>query len=99
MARGARLHALLAGALSLAVVATVCGAEVPTGEGGGAPAGQAPTDPSGEVTNGPQTGPVGEAGADVPELLAFEAELVGGGRFRGSDVAGVPVALWFWAPW
>lgn len=98
MARTARLDALLAGVLSLGVIATACGAGAPTGEGGPA-AEPAPNQPSQEVTSGPQTGPAGEPGATVPELLDFEAELVGGGRFRGADVAGAPVALWFWAPW
>ena len=35
----------------------------------------------------------------VPEILQFEAALVGGGTFRGAELAGAPVAVWFWAPW
>jgi hypothetical protein len=35
----------------------------------------------------------------VPEILSFEAPLVGGGTLAGSELAGAPVALWFWAPW
>jgi thiol-disulfide isomerase/thioredoxin len=37
--------------------------------------------------------------AEVPEILAFTAPAVGGGEVDGADVAGHPVALWFWAPW
>lgn len=42
--------------------------------------------------------PAGEAGAGS-ELLAFSAETVGGDQFDGAELAGEPVALWFWAPW
>jgi hypothetical protein len=35
----------------------------------------------------------------VPEILDFEAQLVGGGTIRGAELAGAPVAIWFWAPW
>jgi hypothetical protein len=35
----------------------------------------------------------------VPEILSFEAPLVGGGTLAGSERAGAPVALWVWAPW
>jgi hypothetical protein len=35
----------------------------------------------------------------VPEILDFEAPLVGGGTIRGAELAGAPVAVWFWAPW
>lgn len=42
--------------------------------------------------------PTGEASAES-ELLAFSAETVGGDQFNGAELAGGPVALWFWAPW
>lgn len=35
----------------------------------------------------------------VPQILDFSAPLVGGGTLEGSDLAGAPVAFWFWAPW
>ena len=35
----------------------------------------------------------------VPEILGFEAPLVGGGTLKGAELAGAPVAVWFWAPW
>lgn len=34
----------------------------------------------------------------APEALRFTAQLVGGGEFVGSQLAGRPVAFWFWAP-
>ena len=34
-----------------------------------------------------------------PEVLDFEAPLLGGGTIRGADLAGQDVAFWFWAPW
>ena len=39
------------------------------------------------------------SGPAVVELLDFEAPLLGGGTFRGADLAGKDVAFWFWAPW
>ena len=37
--------------------------------------------------------------AAVPEILDFRAPLVGGGTFDAAELAGTPVAIWFWAPW
>ena len=37
--------------------------------------------------------------ADVPEILDFEAPLLGGDSLRGASLAGRPLAIWFWAPW
>ena len=54
-----------------------------------------PAEPS--VPTEPTAG-VGTATVAVPELLDFAAPLVGGGEFSGSDVAGTPIAFWFWAP-
>ena len=54
-----------------------------------------PTEPS--VPTEPTAG-VGTATVAVPALLDFAAPLVGGGEFSGSDVAGTPIAFWFWAP-
>jgi hypothetical protein len=44
------------------------------------------------------TPPATEPAVAVPEALNFSAPLVGGGEFVGADVAGLPVAFWFWAP-
>jgi len=86
--------------LALALATGACGASDPsTGSSG-----PAAPDPSG--LTGPQvTGASGPAAptvatdAPVPEILRFETPLVGGGTLRGSELAGAPVALWFWAPW
>jgi hypothetical protein len=39
------------------------------------------------------------ADQQVPGILDFEAGLVGGGTIRGAELAGAPLAVWFWAPW
>ena len=36
--------------------------------------------------------------AQVPEVLAFEVALIGGGTLHGADLAGEDVLFWFWAP-
>lgn len=36
--------------------------------------------------------------AEIPELLQFTADLVGGGTFDGAATAGKPTVFWFWAP-
>ena len=64
---------------------TLCLVAVACG-GGGAPA-SAPT-ASSEAAAG-----------DLPQNLAFTADLVGGGQLEGGDLAGRDVVLWFWAPW
>jgi hypothetical protein len=33
-----------------------------------------------------------------PAALQFQAPLVGGGNFEGSEYGERPVAFWFWAP-
>lgn len=42
------------------------------------------------------TGPRSER---VPALLDFTAPTVDGGQISGGDLAGRPLAVWFWAPW
>lgn len=37
--------------------------------------------------------------APVPETLAFTARTVDGGELDGAELAGTPVAFWFWAAW
>lgn len=48
---------------------------------------------------GPNEPGIVTAEKPVPEILDFEAPLVGGGTIRGAELAGAPVAVWFWAPW
>ncbi len=36
---------------------------------------------------------------DGSGLLDFDGTTLDGAAFRGADLAGKPVALWFWAPW
>jgi thiol-disulfide isomerase/thioredoxin len=36
---------------------------------------------------------------EVPDTLQFTGTTVEGKRFEGSNLAGEPVLLWFWAPW
>ena len=79
----------LAIATILALAAAACGS-------GAAPA----TSPT---VDGPATSTAATTPSDavpaVPEVLDFEAPLVGGGTFRGETLAGRDVAFWFWAPW
>jgi hypothetical protein len=89
---------LLAGACTGSGPADGTGAPA-TGTGGQGPAVSGPGDGQGSDL---VTGPAQVTGSDavvVPELLRFETELVGGGSLRGVELAGAPVALWFWAPW
>lgn len=66
-------------------VASTDTAESPVAPGGG----------SSSATEAPEAAsPVG-----IPEILEFEAPLLGGGTLRGVDYAGKDVAFWFWAPW
>ena len=45
------------------------------------------------------TQPDADGEEPVAAILDFEARLVGGGTIRGAELAGAPVAVWFWAPW
>jgi hypothetical protein len=49
------------------------------------------------ASSDPTTAPPA-AGVPVPEILQFQAELVGGGQLDAGSLAGTGVALWFWAP-
>jgi hypothetical protein len=79
------LVAVLAGACAESEVGMKAG---PAAGGGDVRTTVDPTDPD-TVTAEPT----------VPEILDFEARLVGGGTIRGAELAGAPVAVWFWAPW
>jgi hypothetical protein len=67
----------------------------------GATAPQGPSASGAEDPAGATTGAQGGTpdAVPVPEILRFQTLLVGGGTLRGAELAGAPVALWFWAPW
>ena len=80
--------------LCLCLLAAACAAGDTTAAGpASAPATAAVPDASEPAL--PSNGP----SADVPENLAFTADLLGGGQLAGGDLAGRDVVLWFWAPW
>jgi hypothetical protein len=78
--------------LLLVLFGTACASSGVPGQTGGT---VSPT------TSGPTSAPPPSASATaaVPEILDFRAPLVGGGMFDGGELAGAPVAIWFWAPW
>jgi hypothetical protein len=49
-----------------------------------------------ESTAGETTAP--DTAVTVPDILQFQASLVGGGDFDATALAGQPVAFWFWSP-
>ena len=76
---------------TVAVVGAACG-----GAGGSA----APASSTGEPGGGASHEPGASVSpAELPQVLAFEGPLLGGGTLRGEDLAGKDVAFWFWAPW
>jgi hypothetical protein len=88
---------LIAAVIALTLGAAACA------EAGTSSVADSPTSPSASPSvtpNGPKpTKTTVSPGVEVPELLDFEAQLLGGGTFRGADLAGKDVAIWFWAPW
>jgi thiol-disulfide isomerase/thioredoxin len=77
--------------LALVLLVTGCGSSTsPTPDAGASEARQGSND-EGVTSGGGST--------DVPALLDFTAETLGGERFAGADLAGKPTVLWFWAPW
>jgi hypothetical protein len=92
----------IAAMLTLAIVATACS----TGSAPRAPSGDGVRSGTATPSGGPTVGD-GESGGEggrspsqaVPQILDFSAPLVGGGTLEGADLAGAPVAFWFWAPW
>lgn len=100
-------HRILPLLAALALVAGACG-----GGGGGDVADQDPAPRTPDVT-GPtvatepgqaETGPDGVPTGPSPTApedrrFAFEAPLVEGGTYDGTQLAGRDVAIWFWAPW
>ena len=81
--------------LLLVLFGSACASSVEPGETGGAGSSTA----RGPTSLPPPT-PASPGGpAAVPEILEFRAPLVGGGTFDAAELAGTPVAIWFWAPW
>lgn len=85
----------LTATLSLALLAAACGGETVVASREGTTSSSA---------TGVASGPGSSSGSptsatEIPEILEFEAPLLGGGTFRGADHAGKDVAFWFWAPW
>lgn len=80
--------------LLLVLFGSACASSVAPGSTGGAgsPTASGPT--AGHTPSSSPGGPV-----DVPEILDFQAQRVGGGTFDAAELAGAPVAIWFWAPW
>jgi hypothetical protein len=92
----------VAAVMSLAIVATSCS----TGSAPRAASGDGVRSSTAAPAGGPALGGGENAGGGgrsvsqaVPQILDFSAPLVGGGTLEGSDLAGAPVAFWFWAPW
>lgn len=90
----------LAAGVALALLASACAS--------GSSGPETPSPSGDRVTSAPAISPpaTGDAGAGattppaaVPDVLDFEAALVGGGTLEGAELAGAPVAVWFWAPW
>lgn len=91
--------AALAMAVTLLVLLTACADSPEAAEDDPADTADEPTTTAAPDSDDPETpAPDGEAGAGS-ELLAFSAQTVGGEQFDGAELAGEPVALWFWAPW
>lgn len=84
----------VAARVAVALLATVmlgaCGSDAGSdGASSGSGSGATVPAPAGGATSIPVA---------VPDALDFTAPLVGGGTFDGADLAGQPVAFWFWAP-
>ena len=73
--------------LTLAVVAAACGSD-PADDGTTSSPARGGTSASPDAPT-----PV------LPDVLDFEAPLLGGGTLDGESLAGRDVAFWFWAPW
>ncbi|RKS05826.1 AhpC/TSA family protein [Nocardiopsis sp. Huas11] len=83
-------------AAAAALFLSACGA--PEEDGGPtAPADAAPAE-SGTSESGTSEAPPADEAVDAAHL-DFTAPTVGGEEVAGTDYAGAPVVLWFWAPW
>jgi hypothetical protein len=82
----------------LALAVAACTSGPGTGSTSSPGTGAVASDPR-SVSQGAAGGGASGGSVEVPAILDFEAPLVGGGTLRGADLAGAPVAVWFWAPW
>jgi hypothetical protein len=87
------MRARTVSAVALALLAAACGGGITTTTSGATPSSSSITAP------GSSSPPASPSRATVPEVLDFEAPLLGGGSLQGADLAGKDVAFWFWAPW
>jgi peroxiredoxin len=81
-----------------ALVAAGCGDGGGEDDAGGQTAG-GPTAPATAGAPPPSDPSEPAPSGAVPETLAFTAPTVDGGELDGADLAGTPVAFWFWAAW
>ena len=85
----------------MAVLAASCSASsasTPEAAGTTPPTTVAPAAAAGADTEPSWTDTLTAEAAQVPEVLAFEVALIGGGTLHGADLAGEDVLFWFWAP-
>jgi thiol-disulfide isomerase/thioredoxin len=87
---------------------TACGSASPDGSAAdpaasGSGSGTASTGADAGSGAGSEAGAAGDGGAgdggEVAEALRFSGTTIEGADWRGADLAGKPVILWFWAPW
>lgn len=95
-------------ALVLALALSGCGTTTYSADDGPAPQGAdtssgSPAAPSAAAPESDdpaaEDGGGTDPGDEVPAVLDFSARTVEGEDFRGSELAGRPTVLWFWAPW
>jgi len=81
-------RAVLAIGLGLVLTTVGCAGQNATGQNA--------TGQSATGQPAPAAAPSDEA---VPPTLRFQGTSLDGSTLNGADLAGRPVALWFWAPW
>jgi len=81
--------ALLAALLSLTLAAAACGTGAQT---------TTPDTTPPATTSPVTTSPVTTSATGVPQILDWEATLIGGDAINGADLAGQDTLFWFWAP-
>ncbi|MBC8194135.1 MAG: hypothetical protein H8E69_00030 [Actinobacteria bacterium] len=80
---------LQAALLSLTLTAAACGTSTQT---------TTPDTTPPATTSPVTTSPITTSATGIPEILSWEATLVGGGTINGADLAGQDTLFWFWAP-
>ncbi|HET7736313.1 MAG TPA: redoxin domain-containing protein [Nocardioidaceae bacterium] len=84
--------------ITIALAAAACGGDPDARTGKAAPPPTTSQTPASSATIRPDE-PAQTRSPGVPALLDFTARTVDGESFRGAELAGKPVLLWFWAPW